>query len=291
MLVGEEVSPFDYLLSASGDAELPSKIAEYSGNNYILLGLVLLKLQGKENHSWEELDQTAVFPKHMRHRYNKTRFVNRGACASYKPPIAHQYFVEWSEDAQVVRDLWSHSCLNGWTMGNVVSTPTDLATFWYDLFNPPKEGGFVNKTTLASMLPRVPMESEFCHGLTGPGSCFYGFGFNSEQLMAGGWTLKDKTGNYSDVELKGHLGLNWGSGVSPCGYNERFGFGICLAFTSSHILSCNLDGDNEGHGHAHGTVMCKVYAAALAAFGGPTLDCSMWELPPESPHRCEWLRE
>lgn len=279
-------TPFDYFNSVSGTTSGPTKgRALYSGINYILLGFVLLKLQGKTD--WEDLDQMAVIPKHLRSRYTSTRFASsRGPCSSHGG-VAHQYLSEFHNGIQFIHDLWYNSCLNGWTMGNIITTPKDLSTFYYDVFT---NAGFVNKTTLQTMLKSTPLDNDWCFGQEGAGSCKYGLGFNSEQVMDDLWWLKDFHRSPKDVELLGHLGANWGSGASPCGFNKKYSFGICLAYTSSHTLRCDLDTENDGHGQAHGEAMCKVYDAVLAAVGGPRLDCTKWSLPPKEPHRCAWRR-
>lgn len=33
---------------------------------------------------------------------------------------------------------------------------------------------------------------------------------------------------HAAVCIAGHPGADWGSGCSPCGFNEAFGFGVCV---------------------------------------------------------------
>lgn len=280
----------------AAEAPIPmTRGGKYNGNNYILLGYVLMKLQGKQH--WYELDQTAVFPLGLKDKYKNIEFATIGQCSKYKN-VAHQYAHDWYDNGiHHVNDMYYKSCLNGWTMGNILATAEDLANFWYDVFtkaSSPNEA-FVNEKMLEAIQADgdlgKSLRDPWCLGRDGPGTCKYGIGFNSEQLTDAVWHLAQASqaaSAFADVELRGHLGVNWGSGVSPCGYNKRFGFGICMAYTSSQVMRCDKESDDAP---MHQEAMCKVYDAVLSAVGGPRLDCRPLEFNPhEFKHTCHWTK-
>merc|ERR1719331_2557096 len=83
---------------------------------------------------------------------------------------------------------------------------------------------------------------DWCDGPTGYGSCAYGMGLLSDQVGQDVWTLQDPDkGSMADISISGHPGEDWGSGCSPCGYNKKYGFGICMAYTS--VVGQNCSGD------------------------------------------------
>ena len=58
----------------------------------------------------------------------------------------------------------------------------------------------------------------------------------------------------------GHPGEDWGSCVSPCGYNARYGFGVCIAYTALEGMNCT--GDFRRNDYATFEASCLVYDAA-----------------------------
>lgn len=281
---GNDILPIEYLKdlhyepNEMWDQCRPGKCAKYSGNNYILLGFVLAKLQGKTK--WYEMDQMAVIPKHLRKRYKHTYFAKKGPCSKYKPEVAHQYFSEVVGDTRLTQDLWYKSCLNGWTMGNIMTTAKDLATFFYDVFTLAPTGvGFLKKESLKVMLHMKPLVDSWCFGPDGPGSCHYGLGFNDE-------VMNGFQGKGPEYQFVGHGGANWGSVASPCGYSPRYKFGVCLTYTSNQGLNCDLGESNED---AHSFVQCSVYEAVMKAVGGPKMQCDKWPSP-EDKKPCKWIK-
>eukprot|EP00966_Prymnesium_polylepis_P212331 4918922-Prymnesium_polylepis.1 len=97
---GDDVEPFVYLASAAhqkGDANLtrgwvcrPGTCGSYSGANYVLLGLVLVHVDG--GFGWADFDQRSVVPRWLwrAHRYPRTSFLKLGRCSQYSR-IAHQF--------------------------------------------------------------------------------------------------------------------------------------------------------------------------------------------------------
>ena len=298
---GDDVDPLTYLRSAASKGYVcPTRTcAAYSGANYVLLGLVVLELQGDPQ--WQDLDQLAVVPPRLRNnaaprRYPQTSFLRLGRCSQYQH-IAHQYatnpivhpvpkVVEWN-------DLEDASCLNGWTMGNIASTARDLAAFFYDMVTlAPTGSGFVNSSTLALMTEWHGLSDTWCEGPYGTAAtCKYGLGLFRDQYAQDWWpTLSNATADIDNARVLGHPGEDWGSGVSPCGYNAAYGFGVCIAYTSLYGMNCSRDVDFRRNEWSIFEGTCLAYDAVLAEVGGPRLNCTIPTFQPHpSAHKvCRW---
>jgi CubicO group peptidase (beta-lactamase class C family) len=294
----DDVDPFFYLLSASKSpiACAPQTCASYSGANYVLLGFVMAQLL--DLYSWQEFDQLSTIPESLwtSGKYRSTTFPKLGRCMQY-PGVAHSYatVAETSTNQTIIYDLGYNSCLNGWTMGNIASTGKDLAQFFFDLITlAPSNGGFVNSTTLSAMTTYHSLVNTWCAGPKGPGSCQYGLGLEHDQIGLDVWAPFianpfEKITREHETRLTGHDGADWGSMASPCGYNSKFGFGICLVHTSSSGLNCSLPASENALAPLE--TMCKVYDAVLAVVGGPRFSCKI-PAPAESsqPQTCVWKK-
>lgn len=266
---GEDISPVDYLLDVDGaethdfSACARRDCARYSGINYILVGYVLTKLQGKKH--WYELDQMEVFPPHLKDRYQDIRFSGPGPCSQY-PEVAHQYESELQEGVRHIQDSYELSCLNGWTMGNIMTTPGDLATFHYDLHTlAPTGEGFVSSETVKEMTKMRPMpKDDWCLTRDGTATCSYGMALNNEQAWNELILEGSTSGGAEDFEFIGHGGANWGAGAGPCGYHTRLKFAVCFAFASSEGTNCDMA---EANAEGPGEGACRIYEAALKAHG------------------------
>ena len=187
-LASDDAGPLTYIKSSARQGFLckPQTCAGYSGVNYILLGLLLVQVEGIW--SWQDLHQLSVIPKKLfdTGRYSHTSFLNLGRCSQY-PGVAHQYSWQYWKNAshlQTFQDLFMNSCLNGWTMGNIASSAQDLATFFFDLFTVPLEdGGFLSNSSLQAMQKMKRLSDDWCQGPTGYGSCSYGMGLLTESGM------------------------------------------------------------------------------------------------------------
>ena len=292
---GDDAGPFLYLKSAAkkGLTCKPGTTAVYSGANYVLLGLVMVQVRGMW--SWQDLDQRRVIPNHLVHagRYSHISFSRLGRCIQY-PGFAHQYALkswDFENNTQTFEDLLYTSCLNGWTMGNLASSALDLATFFFDLFTLPKErGGFLRHDSLMEMTTFKRLNDTWCEGPQGAGSCSYGMGILTDQLGQDFWTLQDTSADPNAVKVLGHPGEDWGSGCSPCGFNAKYGFGICLAYNS--VIGMNCSGDFRLNFGAIQEATCLAYDAVLGLFGAPRLNCSNSRIP-GSPIvvNCTWHKQ
>lgn len=268
----DDLDPIKYLESASGKGFHcdPGACVKYSGANYVLLGFVALEVQG--GRQWEDLDQRAVIPERLRANgnYNNTEFAKHGPCSHYKM-VAHQY----NPGKHI--DMRRASCLNGWTMGNIMTTGGDMAQFYYDLFGRADSGkGLVSAATLRRMLHFKRMaDDDWCFGADEePGVCEYAMGFERNHLELDIWPMLDAS-EAGDVALIGHNGQNWGSGASPCGWNPKYRFGMCVTFTSNVALNRSISQEANEDGMEE--VACRIYDAVLTSIAGPRLDCSKWD--------------
>jgi len=290
----DDAGPLIYIRSSARQGFLckPRTCASYSGANYVLLGLVLVQVHG--TWSWQDLPQLSVIPKQLFEtgRYSHTSFLNLGRCSQY-PGVAHQYTWQYWRNAsshQTFQDLFSNSCLNGWTMGNIASSAQDLATFFFDLFTLPKEkGGFLRNASLLEMQKMKRLSDDWCLGPTGYGSCSYGMGLLTDQVGQDVWPMQDPSADPKEARVMGHPGEDWGSGCSPCGYNQKYDFGICIAYTS--VVGMNCSGDFRENYGAVQEATCRAYDAVLAIVGAPRLNCTVPSLvgAPES-KTCSWER-
>ena len=156
-----DVTPFDLLhrLNKTFICE-PDACGEYASTGYELLGLALAYLSGSL--TWEEYDQMDVFGEH-RDEFKHTTFHGKGSCAD-DAMIVHQYtmdtFTQTRETIQepdgtstvvvnsTILDIYNHSCLNGWTCGNIAVAPIDAARFHWSLHH----GYFISNESLADMM-------------------------------------------------------------------------------------------------------------------------------------------
>jgi CubicO group peptidase (beta-lactamase class C family) len=305
---GDDVGPEMYIRSASlsdggsgrpGWVCKPDECGSYSGANFVLLGMALVYLDG--GWSWHEFDQRTVIPQWLwdSNRYPHTSFLKFGRCLQY-PGIAHQWAVPYIQPANSVAnvtytDLSASSCLNGWTMGNIASTGEDLATFFYDMYTlAPTGKGYVNSTTLEMMQQYKPLNDTWCYGPKGPGSCSYGLSLFKDQFAQDVWIFADANADADpdSVRVVGHPGEDWGSGVSPCGYNKAYKFGICVGYNSLTGMNCSMD--SRWSDYMIDEATCKIYDAVLNVVGGPRLNCSLpvlsgWNFTtPPKPQICDW---
>ena len=141
-LAGKEYNPIELIGITSKNltcAAVPCP-RYYSSINYVLLGVAMTHLRRQDN--WADWDQKSIIPSSRRSLYNSTLFPKLGSCASYGN-ISHQYAVNRFENATNLAeidfnfyDISDKSCLNGWTMGNIVASAMNLAQFFRDLFAP-----------------------------------------------------------------------------------------------------------------------------------------------------------
>jgi hypothetical protein len=108
------------------------------------------------------------------------------------------------------------------------------------------------------------------------------------------------TGDPAGAVLWGHPGSDYGSSSSPvCGWNDAYGFGICVLMNSVQGMNCSSEASVELAQRAPSIGSCLIYAEILKLHGGPWLNCYDYEpdaarvhrphrRPPRRAPRCAW---
>jgi CubicO group peptidase (beta-lactamase class C family) len=155
----------------------PGTCGKYSSTNYVLLGLVLASHQQAVD--WDKLDQRAWIINHTAAAgapppFDSMRFPVHGLCndsrdsagdhlnssthgyqlmcrdPSHLPPPQSKTSCVWEPGLQDTLDM---SCTQGWTCGNMLAVPSDIAEFWWRLLGPDRgQHPLLNSTTLAEMI-------------------------------------------------------------------------------------------------------------------------------------------
>jgi CubicO group peptidase (beta-lactamase class C family) len=255
-----DILPMDFL-NALNKSFLynPGDGASYSGDGFILLGMVLSAVTGAAR--WGDFDQLKALGE-LRPPLNQTTFMGRGPCSQY-PHVVHQYTLrpgaresqEGVTAADFV-DLYSCSCLNGWTMGNIAVTVRDAARFFHMLGS----GQLTSAETL--------LEMQDWHNLTqgfGVGSLQYGLGLlNKSNQIA-----HDVTGaTVNWTHHWGHDGVDWGSKSTLNGYYPNLDAAVVLAQNTEGAMNFSVPG-KQGVNHTtwsyggHATFHCLLENAVL----------------------------
>ncbi|MEU5091316.1 serine hydrolase domain-containing protein [Streptomyces sp. NPDC021356] len=156
---------------------------EYSNTNYLVAGLLIQKVTGRP--FGEEVTKRVIDRIGLRHTY-----VPATGETALREPHPHGY-LNTGPDAPLI-DYTEMDSSMAWSAGAVVSTNTDLNTFYSALLT----GRLLPAAQLAQMRTTVPAE------LLGPG-VRYGLGIQSRPLTCGG--------------------LVWGHGGTSVGYRTRGG--------------------------------------------------------------------
>jgi len=268
-------TPFDYLAQANYNGSFlfapghGNGKAVYSGEGYILAGFIMA---AKQNVTWDKMDQTVIFDRLSDADaavYSNIEFPMTQRCNEVSKDIVGQYRVSdlfapdaldpnkvpfmnetFSWDPLLIHDgLNNASCGNGYTMGNVVISPSQAARFWVDVMG----GKLLNESSIEKMTndtnelyfdigghklpPRDQLEAMNITAV-GPGAIIdahitYGMG-----LM--GYPISDdpndpsaplKARNYTVV---GHGGEDWGTAMSV-NYIEQLGV--------SYVFGGNVHGN------------------------------------------------
>lgn len=247
----------------------PGTCGAYSSTGFMLLGLVAAQVTGAE--SWQQLDQMAAIPTGIRSNYPGTVFPTRGRCSAI-PKCVHQYYPiravpATGQPVEVdVVDLYNGSCVNGWTCGNIVSTPTDIARFHSDLH----EGRIVSASSLVQMTDFVAMDQGWAPQK-------YGLGIMVTWPFRDRLWAPDPEGITRTV---GHAGQDYGSLSQMAGYNLKYGFGFAVATNGIVGMNCTMAyaGNWSSWEVFFNDAVCELYddAIQLVTNGtAPRLNCSL----------------
>jgi CubicO group peptidase (beta-lactamase class C family) len=171
-----------------------------------------------------------------------------------------------------VVDLLPYSCLNGWTMGNIATTPIDLTRFYHALL--------AHKTLLRhdALEAMLTFHSMAGGGWTPGVDAGYGLGmmYNPMRLVVPSGTCGPPVCNCSrwqcvaNLSFIGHPGEDWGSGVWV-GRLVELNASVAVASTSGHGgLNASLTQHQNAamHGELIQSVVTAIVQLRDPAFGG-----------------------
>merc|ERR1712048_248680 len=104
---------------------LPGKCVYYASTNYIILGYVLLALDGKSIDSWASFDQREVAPLAM---FPDLYFINTGSINKYTTVPGFSLMA--SKGTDIVN---TSAAILGWTCGNLAGTSRGMASWMWEL--------------------------------------------------------------------------------------------------------------------------------------------------------------
>lgn len=170
-------------------------------------------------------------------------------------------------------DLYHYSCLNGWTMGNIATSPSDVMRFYHSIATTQ----IINSTTLSQMLTFKPLTA----GQSPPAGTPYGLGvlqseFSTTPINS---TTCDCThcvsfnGRcYVNASGFGHPGLDWASGMPDLGWYPNLDAGYALAFNSYNGMNATM-GTLENKANDYRALNCYTRSAIAQFKGTPPLNC------------------
>jgi len=133
------------------------------------------------------------------------------------------------------KDLYELSCLNGWTMGNIATSPSELMLFYHELMN----GHIVSPASLSRMMSFQSLTTGFATGTP------YGFGLMVNEIRLPLENVRACNGlpgckcSFFRCELQdvliGHAGLDYGSGVPSIGYMPSLNLSFAIAINVGEV--------------------------------------------------------
>ena len=168
-------------------------------------------------------------------------------------------------------DLYPDSCLNGWTMGNLATSASDVARFYHLLGT----GQLVSASSWAQMQAFKPLTQGFAKGA--------GYGLGLIDIPP---HIKDATGrtvNWTDSV--GHPGQDWGSSIGELGWYPNLNASMALATNTAGPMNFTNGTETVGIGG----VFCDLVNAVVQHLhpGEPKLECRP-EREVLPPRRWDW---
>jgi len=255
--------------SATGNG---SPNGAYSGLNFIILGWIMTHVT--QQGSWTNVDQIGVFANSPPGRYNETAFAALGRCRDLGD-VAHQYMATYKPESSRVQilDMIDASCLNGWTMGNVVSSGENLATFFYDQWT--LGSGLLSESAMLQIVSYFkPLYDWTVPDAYRGRTEWWIYGLGTFLLPTDRYLTNFTDENRGKVRALGHPGQDWGSADSPvCNYFGYYKFGVCMIYNSNMGLTRDTTW-GQWNGYAASIASMKVLDAVMALYGGPRFDVS-----------------
>ena len=170
-------------------------------------------------------------------------------------------------------DMWSMSCLNGWSMGNIAASPAAAVDFWDRLFG----GQLLNQSTLVAMQAFAPFTQGFAagQGEYGLGLLRQPMSFPTLGACPPPLCVCDATGAcMSNATLVGHPGVDWGSGMPISGHLPDFNatVGVAINALLGMNTSMNLRQSNAFMEAIECGVLDLLYRRQYPGFAGLLCD-------------------
>ena len=242
-----DIEPMDFLLWATPGISsfqfAPNGGGAYSGTGFIMAGMALSEASGASE--WFDLRQEAIFngsklhpmPPAKRAWYaNQTLFARKGACTQFGPRVIPQYAnyatrtkaPDPNAHPNLATDfldtLSRQSCLNGWVMGNVLSTAAGVAQFYVDLYARPN--ATASSTMLsADSISQMTKFQPLTQGAVPPKGTPYGLG---QMLNVIPFSALGVQGDGRTATVVGHGGEDWGSGAPLAMWSVDLSMGFTL---------------------------------------------------------------
>ena len=159
-------------------------------------------------------------------------------------------------------DVYNGSCLNGWTMGNIATSPAGVTKFYHALFG--GEGQILKPETVPLMMEWKPLTTGFSPGTQ------YGFGLMLGQLTVPIDLPKRQCGTLPFCKCSifgcafqtytvGHAGLDYGSGMALIGYMMGLNVSYAVASnTGESPMGMNSSMTESQNGNFLGSVYCPL---------------------------------
>merc|ERR1712046_278593 len=190
-----------------------------------------------------------------------TTFPSGGRCSDYA--AIHQYAVHINNEDNTYGffDIQRDSCLNGWVSGNIVSTTSELADFWFALF----EGDLLPPDYLKEMVDFIPLTNGWGRGIS------YGLGIMSNDFNY--FEPNRGSERASGKAVLGHGGDDYGSTSMLNGWIPSINASVTLAMGSAWGMNCSLDAVENYN--AEPIAACTMLDVLLQTYSPsfPRLDC------------------
>lgn len=214
----------------------PGARAHYSSTNYVLLGLVVANYQ--QAPGWDRMDQREWVPQGLPGTaFSSLRFGIHGKCQNFSGSNG-VYDGQTISGYQGKSYAWRHvdvrnlSVTQGWTCGNMVANPIDVAEFFWTLLGPGRHATpLLSEAALTQMLA-------FRHGPFFDGQAAFSYGLGMMNFSTMDW------GFGGGGLFYGHNGLTYGFGAQS-GYNYDHEFAVSWANNNEIWIGPNHKGQQD----------------------------------------------
>jgi len=233
----------------------PGSCVHYSGVGFVLLGYLLAEELSVDG-SWQGYDQKGVIPEDLRDDFTRTHFALLGKCNEI-PGMVQQYHDVWKTetmDGQKINqvswtDIINHSCLNGWTMGNIALPAIEQANFMYHLL--------VSKKIISPEMVELMTQTKQWGNRK---YMKYGLGLESDSFPTTSSSGEERFHFFQ------HGGLDWGSALAANVVDQELGFSLAVAVNSFTGMNCSLPDLNENLIAKYEWGLCNFLEPVLAVF-------------------------